>query len=136
MSLLSVLARAALGAPFVYLGYQAVKTPGGRVAIATDFGIPAEYAETAVRANGAAMVLGGLSVATGVLPRLGALAVAGAMVPTTLAGHSFWKDTDPKARGANLTQFLKNLGLVGGLLAVASELRGSSACCEGSSTEA
>ena len=119
MSLLSVLGRVALGAPFVYLGYQAVKEPGGRVVAATKFGIPEEYAETAVRANGAVMVLGGLSVATGICPRTGALAVAGSMVPTTLAGHSFWKDTDPKARGANLTQFLKNLGLVGGLLAVA-----------------
>lgn len=121
---------------FVHLGYQAAKTPGGRVAIATDFGIPVEYAETAVRANGAAMVLGGLSVATGVLPRLGALAVAGAMVPTTLAGALVLEGHRPQDQGANLTQFLKNLGLVGGLLAVASELRGSSACCEGSSTEA
>ncbi len=121
MSLLSVLGRAALGAPFVCLGYQAAKEPGGRVAAATEVGIPAEYADTAVRVNGAVMVLGGLAVATGVLPRLGALAVAGSMVPTTLAGHAFWKDTDPKARAMNLTQFLKNLGLVGGLLVVAAQ---------------
>lgn len=118
MSLLSVLSRAALGVPFVYLGYQAVKEPGPRVAMATNFGIPDEYADAAVRANGAVMVLGGLSVATGICSRLGAAAVAGAMVPTTLAGHAFWKDSDPKAKGANRTQFLKNLGLVGGLLAV------------------
>lgn len=99
MSLLSVLSRAALGVPFVYLGYQAVKQPGRRVEMATGFGIPAEYAEVAVRANGAVMVLGGLSVATGICPRLGAAAVAGAMVPTTLAGHAFWEESDPKARG-------------------------------------
>ena len=127
MSLLSVLSRAALGVPFVYLGYQAVKEPGPRVAMASNFGIPEEYADTAVRANGAAMVLGGLAVATGIFPRLGAAAVAGAMVPTTLAGHAFWKDSDPKAKAGNLTQVLKNLGLVGGLLAVvATSAKGSS----------
>ena len=123
MSMVAALGRAALGAPFIYLGYQAVKTPGGRVAMATKFGIPAEYAETAVRANGAVMVLGGAAVATGLGARLGALAVAGALVPTTLAGHAFWNDTDPKAKAANLTQFLKNLGLIGGMLAVASKPR-------------
>lgn len=119
MSLLTVLGRAALGAPFVYLGYQAVKTPGGRVNAASDFGIPDDYAELAVRANGAAMVLGGLSVATGILPRVGAAGVAASLVPTTLAGHAFWNDTDPKTKAANLTQFLKNLGLIGGMLVVA-----------------
>ncbi len=123
MSVLSMLSRVALGAPFVYLGYQAVKEPGGRVVAATRFGIPDEYADLAVRANGAAMVLGGLSVATGICPRLGAAVVAGSMVPTTMAGHAFWKDTDPKAKAANLTQFLKNLGMVGGLLAVVAQRR-------------
>lgn len=123
MSLLSVAARAALAAPFIYLGYQAVQEPGGRVAMATDFGIPEEYADLAVRANGAVMVLGGVAVATGICSRLGAAAVAGAMVPTTLAGHAFWNDSDPKARAASRTQFLKNLGLVGGLLAVVARPR-------------
>ncbi len=125
MKLLSLLTRVAIGAPFVWLGYEAVKEPGARVKMATDFGIPDEYADTAVRANGAAMVLGGLSVITGVFPRLGAVAVTGAMIPTTLAGHSFWADTDPLQRKLNTIQSLKNVGMVGGLLSVvASESSG------------
>ena len=119
MSLLTVLGRAALGAPFVYLGYQAVKAPGPRVKMASDFGVPDGYAELAVQANGAAMVLGGLSVASGILPRVGAAGVGASLVPTTLAGHAFWKETDPKAKAMNTTQFLKNLGLIGGMLVVA-----------------
>lgn len=118
MSLLTLLSRAAIGAPFVYLGYQAAKEPGGRVKAAEAFGIPADYADLAVRANGAAMVAGGLSVATGVLPKLGAAGVLAALVPTTLAGHAFWNETDPQARAGQLTQLLKNVGLAGGLLAV------------------
>lgn len=118
MNLLRMLTRAAIGVPFIVLGYDAVKTPGMRVKMATDFGIPEEYGEAAVRANGAAMVLGGASVATGVLPLIGGAAVVGSMIPTTLAGHSFWKDTDPAKKKANTIQFFKNLGMVGGLLAV------------------
>lgn len=117
---LPVLTRVAIGVPFVWLGYEAVKEPGLRVKMATDFGIPEDLAETAVRANGAAMILGGLSVITGVLPRAGAAAVVASMIPTTLAGHSFWNDTDPRQRKANLVQFLKNVGMVGGLLSVVS----------------
>ena len=122
-SLLNVASRIAIAVPFVYMGYQAVKEPGARVNAVKNVGIPEEYADAAVRANGAVMVLGGLAVGTGNCSRLGGLAVAGSMVPTTLAAHSFWKDTDPKARGANRIQFLKNLGMVGGLLAVAARPR-------------
>lgn len=118
MKLLSFLSRAALAAPFVQLGYEAAKEPGMRVKAAEKVGIPAEYADPAVRLNGATMVLGGLAVATGVQPRLGAAAVIGSLVPTTIAGHAFWNDTDPVARQSNKIQVLKNIGLAGGLLAV------------------
>ncbi len=118
MKLLSFLSRAALAAPFVQLGYEAAKEPGMRVRAAEKVGIPREYADAAVRANGATMVLGGLAVATGVQPRLGAAAIIGSLVPTTLAGHPFWNDTDPATRKANQIQVLKNLGLAGGLLTV------------------
>jgi uncharacterized membrane protein YphA (DoxX/SURF4 family) len=118
MKLVSLLSRVAIGAPFVWLGYKAVEDPGMRVKMAVDFGIPEEFGDLAVRANGAAMVLGGLSVITGVLPKLGAAGVVASMIPTTLAAHSFWNDTDPKQRQANTVQFLKNVGMMGGLLAV------------------
>lgn len=87
-----------MGAPFVYLGYQAVKEPGGRVAMATNFGIPEEYADVAVRANGAVMVLGGLSVATGLCPRLGAAAVAGAMCRPRWPGTPSGRTPIPRSK--------------------------------------
>lgn len=119
VNLLSIASRLAIGLPYAYFGYQTIKEPGGRPATAEAFGVPAEYAELSVKANGAVMVAGGLAVAAGVLPRLGAAAVAGAMVPTSLAGHAFWKETDPAAVTAHRTHFLKNLVMIGGLLAVA-----------------
>ena len=52
----------------------------------------------------------------GKLPRVAALALCGSIVPTTLAGHRFWEETEPATRAQQRTHFLKNLGLLGGLL--------------------
>jgi putative oxidoreductase len=110
------LARTALAAPFIWLGYEAAVEPGGRAALAAELGVPSP--EVAVRLNGAAMVAGGLGLATGVMARPAAIGLVASLVPTSVAGHPFWKG-DPASRKANRIQFLKNVGLVGGLLAVA-----------------
>ena len=70
-----------------------------------------------MRGNGAAMVAGGAALALYELPRLAALGLISAMIPTTLAGHAFWKFNGAE-RKANEIQFLKNAGLIGGLLLV------------------
>lgn len=117
-SLVGRLGRALLGTTFIVLGYQAAKEPGGRTALAEDLGIP--NPEMAVRANGAAMVVGGSALALGVFPRAAATGLATALVPTTLAGHAFWKVDDPMMRNAQRIQVLKNMALAGGLLTIAS----------------
>jgi uncharacterized membrane protein YphA (DoxX/SURF4 family) len=114
--------QAALGVPFVVMGWSGATRPGGRVHAAADLGIP--HPEAAVRFNGAAMVAGGLGLATGVLPRTSALGLAVSMVPTTLAGHSFWRHEDPKMRAQHRIHFLKNVGILGGLIAVAAARSG------------
>jgi putative oxidoreductase len=72
-----------------------------------------------VRANAAAQVAGGVMLAADVLPRVAALGLAASLVPTTVGGHAFWRQTDPQARATHRIQFNKNVALVGGLLAVA-----------------
>jgi uncharacterized membrane protein YphA (DoxX/SURF4 family) len=61
-------------------------------------------------------VLAGTALALGLAPRLSALALAGSLVPTTLAGHAYWTIEDPAARKLQRIQFHKNLALIGGLL--------------------
>jgi putative oxidoreductase len=117
MSIVRRLARVMIAAPFVVLGYEAAAEPGGRVDLAAKLGVP--QPELAVRANGALMVAGGAVMALGGRARLAAVALAGSLVPTTLAGHAYWEHDDPVARTTNRIQFLKNLGLAGGLLLVA-----------------
>ena len=69
-----------------------------------------------VRLNGAAQVVGGLALASGKGRRLGAAVLAASLVPTTLAGHSFWLEKDKQVKQTQRIQFMKNLGLMGGLL--------------------
>jgi uncharacterized membrane protein YphA (DoxX/SURF4 family) len=91
--------------------------------IAERLGLPPDT-ERLVRLNGAVMVAGGALLATGRLPRLAALAVLGALVPTTVAGHAFWSETDPAAKQQQRIQFLKNLAMGGGLLLAATDTDG------------
>ncbi|HEY3689062.1 MAG TPA: DoxX family membrane protein [Pseudonocardiaceae bacterium] len=112
--------QALLGATFMKLGFDAAVHPGPRVDKAAALGLP--NAELAVRGNGAAMVAGGAALTLDKMPRLAALGLIVSMIPTTLAGHAFW-DFDGAERKAHEIQFLKNAGLVGGLLVVLTRRR-------------
>jgi len=89
----------------------------------TKLGLPEP--ETMVVVNSVAHVAGGVAMALGIFPRLAAAGLAASLVPTTLAGHRFWETEDEQARNQQITHFLKNLGLIGGLLAVAAWPDGS-----------
>ena len=78
---------------------------------------------TLVQINGAAQVLGGLLLPTR-LHRLAALALMGSIIPTTVGGHRFWEHDDPAQRQQQQIQFLKNLGLFGGLILAALDTGG------------
>ena len=108
---------------FISGGYSAVKDPAGKAAMAESTldtireyvpGLP-EDNELLVRINGGVQILAGTTLLLGIKPRLSALALAGSLIPTTLAGHSFWEMEGGEAK-AHQTQFSKNLAAFGGLL--------------------
>lgn len=75
------------------------------------------------RIKAGADVVAGLLLATGHLTRPAAAVLAAGLIPTTIAGHSFW--AEPKeTRTMHQTHFLKNLGLLGGLLLAAADTEG------------
>jgi len=77
-----------------------------------------------VRINGAVQVGAGLLLATGKFRRIASLALCGSIIPTTLAGHRFWEETDEVSRTQQQMHFLKNLGLLGGLILAAVDTEG------------
>ena len=111
------------GSTYALLGFDALREPGARVdqAAAVLAGarkvipLPADD-ELVVRGNAAVQVLGGALLALGCAQRLSALALAGSLIPTTLAGHAYWTIEDPATRKLQRIQFHKNLAMIGGLL--------------------
>ena len=75
----------------------------------------------AVKVNGATMVIAGLMLALGIAPKAAAGALIGTLIPTTLVGHAFWKEDTPQAQAMQRVHFLKNLGLLGGLIWILAE---------------
>ena len=114
MAVIRRFAQVAMGVPFIVMGYQAASTPEKRAGAAVSLGLPEP--ETMVRINGVAMILGGAALALNTLPRAAAAGLAASLIPTTLAGHPFWKADDDVARATQQVHFLKNLGLIGGLV--------------------
>jgi len=116
-------ARIFTGSTYVLLGFDALRAPGARVeqagpvlaAIRKVVPLPKDD-ELVVRGNAAVQVVCGALLAAGVAQRLSALALAGSLIPTTLAGHSYWTIEDPTARKLQRIQFHKNLAMIGGLL--------------------
>ncbi len=80
--------------------------------------------EDSVRLNGAVQLVAGLLLATGRMSRPAALAIAATLVPTTLAAHRFWEEEDDGDKAQHRIHFLKNLGLLGGLLIAADDTGG------------
>jgi len=85
--------------------------------------IPTDAA-TLVRINGAVHVAAGLALATGRAPRLSSTLLAASLVPTTLAGHRFWEESEATARTQQKLHFFKNVSVLGGLIIASFDTEG------------
>lgn len=116
-------ARLLTGSTYAVLGYNVLREPGRDVeeaatlmaAIRKKVPLPAGD-EQLVKVNGAIQATCGVLLALGTVQRLSALVLAGSMIPTTLAAHSFWTVEDPVVRKQQQVQFHKNMAMIGGLL--------------------
>lgn len=117
--MLRSLARLLIAGIFITGGADAFLNPDKRVNKVSDAGVPEP--KQSIELNGLAMVVGGTMVGLGLAPKLGALILLASLIPTTVVGHAFWKEESEDLRKGQLTQFYKNLGLLGGLLLVITE---------------
>lgn len=131
------IARPMLASIFIAGGIDALRNPSGK-ATAAQPGLDQTLAllpnsvtdripdnpEALVRINAAVQVGAGALLAVGKAPRVASFVLAGTLVPTTVAGHDFWNVEDPETRAMQRTQFLKNVGLLGGLLIAAADTEG------------
>ncbi len=115
MSVIRLLGRVLIAPIFVYGGWDVLKSPEPRIQTAEGAGTP--NADLAVQVNAVVMVIAGALLFLDVAPRLTAATLALSLVPTTYVGHRFW-EKEGKDRQQQLTHFLKNLAMLGGLIVV------------------
>jgi putative oxidoreductase len=132
MTLVRRIARPLLSSIFISGGIAGLKAPEAHAPVAEDVApkvaeklpyLPEDTAQL-VKINAGVQVVAGSLLAIGRFPRLSALALAGTLVPTTLAAHRFWEIDDKEERSAQQVHFFKNCGLFGGLLLAAVDTEG------------
>jgi uncharacterized membrane protein YphA (DoxX/SURF4 family) len=116
MKAVFLLGRLVFGGFFIYNGINHFKQQKGLAQYAAAKNVP--NPEMAVLASGAAMVIGGASIALGWKPKLGTLAVLGFLSTASPTMHNFWTVEDPQQRQNEMIHFSKNLALLGAALAL------------------
>jgi putative oxidoreductase len=132
MALSRRIARPLLASIFVVGGWDAFWNPAAKAKkaevvsepLGDSVGVEQLDPETLVRINGAVQIVGGILLALGKYRRVAAVALIGSIVPTTYAGHRFWEESDPATRAQQKMHFVKNLGLLGGLILAAFDTEG------------
>jgi putative oxidoreductase len=126
------LIRPLLASAFIVGGIQTLRAPKVVVDKAEDVAVPIAKnigflpndPEQLVKINAGVQVGAGALLALGFFPRIASLALAGSLVPTSFAGHAFWKESDPEKKAGQQMQFMKNASMLGGLLASALDTGG------------
>ncbi len=140
MTLLRAAYRTMLASYFISSGVKAVRNPAPLAPLAQPLaekvvpvvkryapeevaGYVPEDPTTLVRLNGAVQIVGGLALASGKGRRLGALLLAGSLVPSTLAKYPFWSQTGEE-KAASRSHFAKNVSILGGVLLASRDTEG------------
>lgn len=127
------LARPAIAALFISGGITALRRPEPHAATAEpqlgtiasrlrEAGVQAD-SQALVKVNGAVQVAAGGMLVFNIAPRIAAIALAGSLVPTTLAVHRFWEQQGDD-RADQQVHLLKNLAIFGGLIFTALDTGG------------
>lgn len=104
---------------------KAEPVTGPLIRLAQRAGLPISHdPEKLVKINAGIQIAAGLALATGRLPRLSAAVLATSLIPTTVAGHDYWNESEPETRAAQRLQLAKNLSLLGGLIIAAGDTDG------------
>lgn len=125
MSALRTVSRGLIAALFFIAGLDVLRRPQPRAEVAHDAltklrsvvpAVPDDV--TAVRANAAVQMVAATLFTLGKAPRAAGV-LAASLVPTTLAGHAFWRYDDPAQSAQQRAHFVKNLAILGGLVLAA-----------------
>ncbi len=111
-----LIGRLIFGGYFVMSGINHFKNKGQMTQYTAAKNVP--QPEVAVAATGAALIAGGASILLGVKPKLGAAGLVGFLLGVSPIMHDFWSCEDPQQRMNETINFMKNMALAGGAMAL------------------
>ena len=111
-----LIGRILFGGYFLYSGINHLRQRKDMANYTASKGVPAP--EVAVTASAVPLIIGGTSMLLGVKPKWGAMAILGFLAGVSPIMHDFWRNEDPNERMNNMVNFMKNLALAGGALAL------------------
>lgn len=113
-----IAARLGLSTVFVTSGVELAMNPGQRrVGLVQESGLP--RAELLVRGAGMLMTVAGVVTALDRRSRVAPAVLALVLAVITPVGHPLWRPAEPEERRQHRIHILKNLGLFGALIALA-----------------
>ena len=116
MDFIMLIGRILLASTFVASGIAHLTDPGP-TGFAQYKKVPAPALMT--KLSGVLMLAGSVGFLLGIVGDLAALLTALLLLIMTVKMHDFWTIEDPQARQADMTGFMKNISMIGGLLILA-----------------
>jgi putative oxidoreductase len=111
-----LLGRLLFGGFFIFSGINHFKQTKPMAQYAAAKKIPKP--DITVQVSGAVLIAGGASILLGIKPKLGTAAIIGFLAGVSPLMHDFWKKENPEERANDMINFMKNLALLGGAMAL------------------
>ncbi len=112
-----LLGRAIFGGFFLYNGINHFRSRKMMTEYTRSKNVPA--ADLAVIVSGAMITAGGLSLVTGIRPKVGVSLISAFLLGVTPVMHAFWQHEDPQQKMNEMVHFSKNLAMLGGAMLAA-----------------
>jgi len=104
------------GGFFLYNGINHLREAKSMAPYAGSKGVPSP--ELAIKLSAIPLIAGGASILLGAKPKLGAMAILGFLAGVSPIMHDFWRNDDPNQKMNDMINFMKNMALAGGALAL------------------
>jgi len=114
MDILFLIGRIIFGGFFVMMGLNHFMKRTGMVQYAQSKGVPAPG--LAVAFTGLMLLLGGLGVVVGAYTQISLWLIIIFLLGVTFQMHNFWTMNDPQSKMVEMSQFMKNMALLGAAL--------------------
>lgn len=113
-AIIFLIGRIMFGGYFVMMGFNHFKNNKMLTEYAISKRVP--NPSLAVYFSGFLILLGGIGVISKMYPIVSFALIIAFLIPVSFKMHSYWKNSDPMAKMADMTHFFKNMALIGASL--------------------